>query len=144
VAAVAADVEATEIVVGLPLRLDGSSGVAAEAVRQFAKALSERVTCGVVLWDERLSTVEASRQMRSAGVGSRKQRGVVDKVAAAVVLRSYLESRGGAAPDPGDVTMPEPVAPAPEERPRSKPRSRARAAAQRTRRDDWRRRLDDG
>src|SRR5687768_16615813 len=93
VVAVAREVEASEIVVGLPLRMDGTEGANARSTRDFADALRERSGLPVVLWDERLSTVEATRGMRQAGYTSREQRGTVDKVAASLVLRSYLESQ---------------------------------------------------
>lgn len=85
--------EVTEIVVGLPVRTDGTTGPEAEAVQAFARRLEDAAGVPVRLWDERLSSVEAERVMRSAGVDARAQRGSVDKVAAAIVLQSYLESR---------------------------------------------------
>lgn len=120
---VAARVEAEEIVVGLPLRLDGEEGPSAEAARQFAEAMSGRTEVPVVLWDERLSTKEASRRMRSAGVKAREQRGAVDKVAAAVVLRSYLEAKRPESSLPSDAVLPadEPGRQAPEEPPPDDP-----------------------
>ncbi len=145
VLAVVERVQPEEIVVGLPLRLDGSPGVAAQAAQQFADALRERSGLPVTLWDERLSTTEASRQMRSAGMDQRRQRGVVDKVAAAMILRSYLETRRRRGVDVEDMTLPEPIeAPHPEpgppvERPgRRKPRRRKPSD-----RDGWRRELRD-
>jgi putative holliday junction resolvase len=92
VADAVAEWDAEEIVVGLPLHMDGTEGASAEAARRFAGALRERTGLPVVLWDERLSSVEAERDMRSAGVTAKGQRGSVDKVAAALVLRSYLEA----------------------------------------------------
>lgn len=109
IADIANDLEVAEIVVGLPLKLDGTSGPAAEAVKQFADALAARVGCPVKLWDERLSTAEASRRMRDAGVDARRQRGVVDKVAAAVILRSYLETSNDRPAIPEEAVLPEPV-----------------------------------
>lgn len=103
---VATDLDVVEIVVGLPLKLDGTSGVAADAARSFADALKERGKIPVVLWDERLSTVQASRDLRSAGLASKRQKGVVDKVAAAVVLGSYLQSKTPS-PDIEDMVLPE-------------------------------------
>lgn len=144
VAEVVRRIEPDEVVVGLPLRLDGTSGPAADATRQFADALSERIACPVVFWDERLSTVEASRTMRAAGVDARRQRGAVDKVAAAVVLRSYLEARASGAPDPDDVAYPEPVdaeatEPSPKRpRPPGRPERRVRRS-----REAWRQEGDD-
>lgn len=89
----ARELEVGEIVVGIPLRMDGTHGPEAEAAEAFAKRLEQLAELPVTRWDERLSTVEASRVMRDAGANTRRQRGVVDKVAAAVVLGAYLESR---------------------------------------------------
>jgi len=82
-----------EIVVGIPFRLDGSRGPEAERAELFAQQLEELTGLRVTRWDERLSTKEAERTMRSAGTNAKQQRGTVDKVAAAVVLQSYLESK---------------------------------------------------
>ncbi len=89
----ASELEVGEIVVGIPLRMNGARGPEADAAESFAVALENATALPVRRWDERLSTVEASRAMRSAGTDARRQRGVVDKVAAALVLGAYLESR---------------------------------------------------
>lgn len=102
--------EVEEIVVGLPLRMDGSEGVLAEAARSFAKALGERAGVPVKLRDERLTSVEASRGMRRAGVTARNQRQVLDKVAAAILLRDYLESQLEEPADVDEMLLPELVA----------------------------------
>lgn len=93
VAARARELEVSEIVVGIPLRMDGRRGPEADEAEAFAKQLEEQTSLPVHRWDERLSTVEASRAMRAAGRSSREQRGVVDKVAAALVLSAFLDSR---------------------------------------------------
>lgn len=80
----------SEIVVGLPLRTNGTEGPEAEAARAFAERLAVETGVTVTLWDERLSSKQAERSM---GGTSRMRRGAVDKVAAAIVLQSYLESR---------------------------------------------------
>lgn len=89
----ARELEVAEIVVGIPLRMSGARGPEAEAAEEFARSLEEATDLPVRRWDERLSTVEAERAMRAAGASARKQRGVVDKVAAALILDAYLESR---------------------------------------------------
>jgi putative Holliday junction resolvase len=89
----ARELEVSEIVVGIPLRMDGGRGPAADAAEAFALSLEEVTGLPVARWDERLSTKEAERAMRAAGANSRRQRGVVDKVAAALVLSAYLEAR---------------------------------------------------
>jgi putative Holliday junction resolvase len=93
VAGRARELDVAEIVVGIPLRLDGGRGPEAEEAEAFARMLETATALPVHRWDERLSTVEAERTMRAAGTNSRRQRGVVDKVAAAIVLGSYLDSR---------------------------------------------------
>jgi putative Holliday junction resolvase len=80
------------IVVGLPLSLDGSKGPAALGVEAEADELRIRVDLPVELWDERLSTVEATRRLRAAGVRGTKRRHVVDQVAATVILQSWLDA----------------------------------------------------
>ncbi len=85
--------EVEEIVVGIPFRMDGSKGPEADNAEAFARDLEVATGLTVTRWDERLSTKEAARAMRAAGTDSRKQRGVIDKVAAAVFLQAYLESR---------------------------------------------------
>ncbi|HVL80603.1 MAG TPA: Holliday junction resolvase RuvX [Actinomycetota bacterium] len=139
---VARRLEADEIVVGLPLKMDGSTGVAAEAARSFARSLEERWGSPVAMWDERLSTVEASRGMREAGVSARQQRETVDKVAAAMILRSYLDARvNGAAPDVDDVVLPELVVEAPR-RARERKGGAGRPSLRRRERPDWREQRD--
>jgi len=95
IAAIVAENGVTEVVVGLPLGLSGASGEAADHARKFAEALRGFLGVPVVLHDERLSTVEAERALRSAGVTGRRQREVVDQSAAAVILQSYLDQRRG-------------------------------------------------
>ncbi|MEX2394731.1 MAG: Holliday junction resolvase RuvX [Actinomycetota bacterium] len=88
-----AELEVDEIIVGMPLNMDGSHGPAADAATAFADELRASTNLPVSCFDERLSTVEAERAMRSAGTSSKGQRGKVDKVAAALVLQAYLDSR---------------------------------------------------
>jgi putative Holliday junction resolvase len=84
---------ADTVVVGLPLQMDGSMGPQARRVRRFALRLGREIGLPVVLWDERLSTVEAERSLLAAGERRSDRRGVRDSVAAAVVLQSYLEAQ---------------------------------------------------
>jgi putative holliday junction resolvase len=80
------------IVVGLPRTLAGREGPAAEAARTFAAALAERVTVPLEFSDERLTTVVATRQMRESGRTGRRQRAVVDQVAAVAILQGWLDA----------------------------------------------------
>lgn len=93
-AALAAEWEAGTLVVGLPLSLDGSRGPAAHLVEEEVEELRRHTGLRIEVIDERLTTVEASRQLRSAGVGSREGRKVVDMVAASVLLQAWLDGPG--------------------------------------------------
>lgn len=79
------------IVVGLPLNMDGSLGKAAEQVLTFVDNLKSTFSLPVDTWDERLSTVEAERILRSREMSRQKRRKTVDKVAAAIILQGYLD-----------------------------------------------------
>ena len=92
IARLAEEAGAELLVVGLPLSLDGSKGPAAVAVEAEAADLSVQVGLPVELWDERLSTVEATRRLGAAGVRGRKRRHVIDQVAATVILQSWLDA----------------------------------------------------
>ena len=81
------------LVVGLPLNMDGSEGPQAAKVRRFTARLVEHTGLAVEFWDERLTTVEAEEVMRETAVPRRQRRGLVDQVAAAGILRSYLARR---------------------------------------------------
>ena len=84
---------ATEIVVGLPLRLDGTEGPAAIGAREWGDRLSELTDIPVVLVDERLTTVQAQRQFHDSGRNTRQSRPLIDSAAAVILLESYLDSR---------------------------------------------------
>jgi putative Holliday junction resolvase len=88
-----AEAEADVVVVGLPLSLDGAAGPAATKVLAEVEVLDQLLDVPVVTWDERLSTVEASRSLRAAGVNAKAQRAVIDKVAASVILQGWLDHR---------------------------------------------------
>jgi putative Holliday junction resolvase len=92
IAAIVDEAGAGVVVVGLPLSLDGSVGPAARDVLDEADELRARLPVAVMTWDERLSTVEAQRRLRTAGVKGRKGRRVVDQVAATVILQSWLDA----------------------------------------------------
>jgi putative Holliday junction resolvase len=91
VVAAAGELKPGRILVGLPRNMDGTYGPAAEAARAFAEQLRARVDCPVDLWDERLTTVAAQRSLRESGRKARDQRGVVDQVAAQILLQSWLD-----------------------------------------------------
>ncbi len=94
IAALAAKEQAGLALLGLPRNMDGSYGEAAEKVHAFAEEL--RKSLGAVplkLVDERLSTVQASRQLHESGRSTRAQRGKIDSEAACVFLQSYLDAQ---------------------------------------------------
>ena len=80
-------------VLGLPRNMDGTSGEAATKVQAFAATLKEATPLPIKLVDERLSTVQASRQLQESGKNTRKQRGQIDSEAACVLLQGYLDSQ---------------------------------------------------
>jgi putative Holliday junction resolvase len=86
-----AEHEAVEVVVGLPRTLAGREGPAAQLALEFAEAIRGVVDVPVVLHDERLTTVVATRQLRARGVKGRKQRAVIDQAAAVGILQGYLD-----------------------------------------------------
>src|SRR5207302_6448867 len=79
------------VVVGLPRQMNGALGLAAENAQYFIEELRPLVSCDVVTWDERLSTVAAERALREAGKKTRETRGIRDQVAAQSILQSYLD-----------------------------------------------------
>jgi putative Holliday junction resolvase len=83
------------VVVGIPFQLDGDEGEMAREARAFATALRSRIDMPVVEWDERLSTVRAEREIRAMELPRkrRREKGIADKVAAALILDGYLRSR---------------------------------------------------
>jgi putative Holliday junction resolvase len=80
-----------KIVVGLPKNMNGTLGKQAKMVLQWIKAISERVDLPIVTWDERFSTVEASRVLLEADLSRRKRKKAIDKLAAVIILQGYIE-----------------------------------------------------
>ncbi len=85
------------IVIGYPLRLDGSEGIQCEKINRFTRRLEARLSLPVTRWDETLSTCEAQELLRQGGVPLEKRRGIVDRIAASIILQGYLDAqaRGG-------------------------------------------------
>lgn len=92
IANLVADHGAGLVVVGLPLRMDGSRGDRAVQAEAFAATLRQVLEVPVELFDERLTTVEAERGLREAGVHGRRRRAVVDAAAARVLLQGWLDA----------------------------------------------------
>lgn len=80
------------ILLGNPLNMSGSEGRQSKWVQEFAEDLKKHSTLPVRLWDERLTTVEASRVLRESGIGIEKRAAAVDRLSAVILLQSYLDS----------------------------------------------------
>ena len=83
--------EVREIVIGMPVQMNGRVGPAAQSAQQFLEAVQEAVGIPVTAWDERLTTKAAEQMLIEADVSRKKRKGAVDRVAAALLLKSYLE-----------------------------------------------------
>lgn len=81
------------IVVGLPLNMDGSRGPAVEAVERFVLELRRQGGRPVEVWDERLSSRQVERMLIDSDVSRSRRKGLVDKLAAQVILQSYLDAQ---------------------------------------------------
>lgn len=85
--------EVSEIVVGMPFSLDGSLGPQAHKVERFVEALKAETDIRITTWDERLTTVSAERALLEGNVSRAKRKKTIDRVAAALILQGYLDSR---------------------------------------------------
>ena len=93
-AELAAELEAVEVVVGLPRTLADRTGPSAQDAIELAETLARRIApIPVRLADERLTTVSAQRSLRAAGVRAKEQRAVIDQAAAVAILQSWLDQR---------------------------------------------------
>lgn len=91
-AELASEHNVTLILVGNPLHMDGREGRQAEHARDFGARLNAATGLPVEFWDERLTTVEAQRVLRQSGISIRKRAKAVDRLAAVILLESYLDS----------------------------------------------------
>ena len=89
-----------QVLLGLPLRLNGGEGPAVQAVHEFAARLGEALPVPLVTWDERMTTKAAEDLLIAADVSRKKRKGAVDRVAAAILLQSYLEAHAPATTRP--------------------------------------------
>jgi putative Holliday junction resolvase len=94
IATIIRELEIDKIVVGLPKKMDGTLGTQAEIVFQWIEVLKDKIHVPVVTWDERLSTVGASKILLEADLSRKKRKKVIDKVAAVLILQGYLEQSG--------------------------------------------------
>lgn len=82
-----------EIVLGYPLRMSGEAGTQSQKVAEFAEELRQRFELPVHLWDERLTSAEANRLLREAELSIQKRAEAVDRMAAVLILQSFLQAR---------------------------------------------------
>jgi putative Holliday junction resolvase len=80
------------VLLGNPINMKGTEGRQSVWVREFAIAMEKRTGVPVKLWDERLTSVEAGRVLRSSGISIEKRAAAVDKLSAVILLQSYLDS----------------------------------------------------
>ena len=83
----------SKIVIGLPLRLDGSAGTRVEKTKKFAAWLKKTLQLPIVMWDERLTTRQANFILNQQKIKDKKKKKLKDQVAANIILSSYLEHR---------------------------------------------------
>ena len=79
------------ILVGQPLNMSGQAGIQAQNATAFADQLRRRLSTPVTMWDERLTTAEAQRVLKSSGVGLEKRKQAIDRMAAVILLQSFLD-----------------------------------------------------
>lgn len=104
IAALAFEREVLEVLVGLPRSLSGGEGPAAALARAYAKTLAARISpTPVRMIDERLTTIDAHRQLRDSGVAGRAQRALVDQAAAVLILQAGLDAEKSSGLPPGEL-----------------------------------------
>lgn len=80
-----------QLVLGLPLRMDGSEGTAAEKIRAFGRELAEKIGLPLHYMDESLTTVAAAEKLHQAGKNAKKQKSIIDQAAAVEILTNWLD-----------------------------------------------------
>ncbi|MCU1523612.1 MAG: ruvX [Microbacteriaceae bacterium] len=103
----AAELNAVEIVVGLPLALSGGETASTQDARDFAARIGASTSLPVRLVDERLSTVSAQRAMQASGRNTKRSRPVIDQVAAVIILQHALDVERSGGNPPGVVVEPD-------------------------------------
>jgi putative Holliday junction resolvase len=91
VAEIAREKDVERVVLGMPKHMNGDIGTAADEVNAFAAKLRPLLHCELMLWDERLTTTAAQRALRDSGQKTKHTRGVIDQVAAQMILQGYLD-----------------------------------------------------
>jgi putative holliday junction resolvase len=89
------DYQIGELVVGYPLGMSGVEGTQGEKMRGFAEDLRQRFGLPVHLWDERLTSAQANRLLREMEVSIKRRRQVVDRMAAVLILQSWMDQKSG-------------------------------------------------
>ncbi len=85
--------EVKKIIIGYPLKLDGTEGIQAEKVRRFVEEIKQKIEIEIEMVDERLTTTIAQRSLTNIGIGRKKQKNIIDEVAASKLLETYLEMK---------------------------------------------------
>jgi putative Holliday junction resolvase len=85
------ELQITDIVIGMPLRMSGESGTQAEKVKTFADELRKQLAQPIHFYDERLTSAEANRMLNEAGMTRLDRKGVVDQMAAVLILQGWME-----------------------------------------------------
>ena len=104
---IATEVEAIELVVGLPLALSGRETASTADARGFAEQLASLASVPVRLVDERLSTVSANNAIRSSGKSQKQSRSIIDQVAAVIILQHALDHERSGSSLPGSIVHPD-------------------------------------
>ena len=91
--AIIAEWQVTELVLGYPKNMNDTEGERVEKTLAFKEALERRTGLEVILWDERMTTLSAIGFLNQTNTRGKKRKGVVDTVAAVIILQSYLDSR---------------------------------------------------
>jgi putative holliday junction resolvase len=105
--AIAAELDATELIVGLPLSLAGRATASTDDATGFAARLAGATDLPVRLVDERLTTVSAQSALRSSGRSSKQSRSVIDQVAAVIIVQHALDFERTAGTPPGEIAHPD-------------------------------------
>ncbi len=87
------DHEVEEVVIGLPITMNGEVGIQAKKVLDFSRKLRQALTIPIFHWDERLSTKAATKTLLKADVSRKKRKKVIDKMAAAYILQGYMDRK---------------------------------------------------
>ncbi len=85
--------EIGQIVIGLPLRMDGTPGTRVEKTKKFALWLENILRLPVILWDERLTTQQALKILQQQKIKDKKKKSIEDQISAVIILSSYLERK---------------------------------------------------